>query len=53
MISDTGCHILGAIVAHVSESDRQTDLPEGDGLLVRDHFIEWVWAGFEKVLIQT
>jgi hypothetical protein len=33
---------LGAVVAHVSKSDGQIDLPEWDGLLACDHFVEWV-----------
>jgi hypothetical protein len=41
---------FGVVVACVSEGDRQSNLPEGDGLLVRDHCIEWMWATFELVL---
>jgi hypothetical protein len=44
---------LGAVVACVSEIYRQTDLPEGDGLLAQDHSIEWVWVGFAQVPTQT
>jgi hypothetical protein len=40
---------LGAVVARISEGDRQGDLPEGAGLLARDHFIEWVWDALELI----
>jgi hypothetical protein len=42
---------FGVVVACVFEGDRQSNLPEGDGLLARDHFIEWVWVIFELVPI--
>jgi hypothetical protein len=41
---------FGAVVACVSESDRQGDPPQGDGLLARDHYVEWVWAALELIL---
>jgi hypothetical protein len=43
------CKSLYVKIAHVSEGDRQSDLPEGNGLLSRDHFIEQVWAALELV----
>jgi hypothetical protein len=39
-----------AVVAGISECDRQSDPPEGDGLLVWNHSIEWVWDTLELVL---
>jgi hypothetical protein len=41
---------LSAVVACVSEGDKQINLPKGDGLLARDHSIEWVRAVFELLL---
>jgi hypothetical protein len=38
---------LCMVVALVFESDRHINLPEGDGLLAQNHFIEWVRAGLE------
>jgi hypothetical protein len=43
------CECLGAVVARFSEGDRQGDLPKGDMLLTRDHFVEWVWPALELV----
>jgi hypothetical protein len=40
---------LSVVVARVSEGDRQSDLPEGDGLLAQDHSIEGMWATLELV----
>jgi hypothetical protein len=40
---------FGAVVACIPKGDRQTNLPEGDGLLARDHSIERVQASFELV----
>jgi hypothetical protein len=40
---------LCAFVACISESDWQGDLPEVDGLLGRDHSIEWVWTTLELI----
>jgi hypothetical protein len=37
------------VVAHISRGDWQCDLPEGDGLLAQDHFVEWMWAIFELI----
>jgi hypothetical protein len=37
------------VVACVTKGVRQSNLLEGDELLVRDHFVEWVWAAFELV----
>jgi hypothetical protein len=44
------CECLGVVVAHVSEGERQGDLPKRDGLFAQDHSIEWVWAAFELVI---
>jgi hypothetical protein len=44
------CERLSAVVAHVSECDRQSDPSEGDRLLARDHSVEWMWAALELVL---
>jgi hypothetical protein len=41
---------FGSIVARVSDSDRQGNLPKGDGLLTLDHSTERVWAALELVL---
>jgi hypothetical protein len=38
---------LCTVVARVFESDRHINLPEGDGLLAQNHFVEWVRAGLE------
>jgi hypothetical protein len=43
------CEYLSAVVARVSECDRQGDLPKTVGLLARDHSVEWVWATLELV----
>jgi hypothetical protein len=43
------CECLGAIVCRVSKGDWQSDPPEGDGLLDRDHSIEWMWAALELI----
>jgi hypothetical protein len=40
---------LSAVVACVSEGDRQSNLPEEDELLAREHYVEWVQAIFELV----
>jgi hypothetical protein len=40
---------LGEVATHVPDGDRQGDLPKGNGLLARDHSIEWVWAALELV----
>jgi hypothetical protein len=44
------CDRLSAVVAHVSECDRQSDPSEGDRLLAQDHSVEWMWAALELVL---
>jgi hypothetical protein len=41
---------LNAVVARVSKSNGQIDLPEGNGLLAQNHSVEWVRTGFERVL---
>jgi hypothetical protein len=41
---------LGAVVACVSEGDRQGDPPEWNKLLARDHSVESMWAALELVL---
>jgi hypothetical protein len=41
------CEHLGAIVARISEGDRQGDLPMRDGLFARDHSVERVWPALE------
>jgi hypothetical protein len=46
-----GEHLYVA-VACISESDMQTDLPEWDGLFTWDHYVERVWVGLEKILVQ-
>jgi hypothetical protein len=43
------CQCLGAVVAHVSEGDWQSDPPEWDGLLAQDNSVEWVWAALELI----
>jgi hypothetical protein len=43
------CERLDAVVACVFERDRQSDPPEGDGLLAQDHSVEWMWATLELV----
>jgi hypothetical protein len=43
---------FSAVVVRISESDRQINLPKGDGLLAQNHSIEWVWAGLEQVPAQ-
>jgi hypothetical protein len=43
---------LSAVVAHVSKSDKQIDLPKENGLLSWEHSVEWVRVGFEQVLTQ-
>jgi hypothetical protein len=40
---------FGAVVACISKSDRQGDLPQGDGLLAQDHYIEWVRVALEMI----
>jgi hypothetical protein len=44
------CERLGAVVARVSEGDRQNVPLEGDRLLAWDHSIEWMWAALELVM---
>jgi hypothetical protein len=44
---------FGAVVACVSECDRQSNLPEGDELLARDHFVEWAWAVLDLSWVST
>jgi hypothetical protein len=41
---------FGAVVARVSEGDRQGNSAKGDRLLTWDHAIEWLWAALELVL---
>jgi hypothetical protein len=40
---------LGVVVACIFEGDIESNLPKGDGLLARDHSVEWVRAIFELV----
>jgi hypothetical protein len=40
---------LGALIACISEGDRQSKPPEGDRLLARDHSIEWMWVVLELI----
>jgi hypothetical protein len=46
-------HVEGArvsvVVTRIPEGDMQTNLPEGDILLARDHSVEWVRADPESV----
>jgi hypothetical protein len=37
------------VIVHVSNGDQQSDPPEGDGMLARDHSKEWMWAALELV----
>jgi hypothetical protein len=43
---------LDVVVARVSESNGQINLPKGNGLLAWNHSIEWVWASFQQVPAQ-
>jgi hypothetical protein len=41
---------LGAVIARVSQGDRQSNPPEENRLISKDHFVERVWAGLEMVV---
>jgi hypothetical protein len=40
---------FGVVVACISEGDTKSNPPKGDGLLARDHSIEWMWATLELI----
>jgi hypothetical protein len=43
---------LDAVVARVSEGDRQSDPPVRNRLFAQDHSVEWVWAALGLVMVK-